>query len=147
MQFAPKTDKEINEANLIPHKTVCDFEIIKAENTRSKKSGAEMITLQVKVFHGEGFRLVNDYLMEAMAAKLRHFCEAGNLMRYYEGGTLRAEHCVGICGKAKIKLVEAGDYPAKNDIADYVVPVKEKVLSGTPGSKTDQRPEDDDVPF
>lgn len=144
MQFKPRSESEINEAGLIPHKTICDFEIIKAQDTTSK-NGAQMIAIKLKVFYNEGFKLVDDYLLESMPAKLRHFCEGSGLLKQYELGTLCAEDCRAICGKVKIKVEPAGDYPAKNSVQDYVVKEKAKVLAGT--SAPIDKVEDSDVPF
>lgn len=147
MNFTPKSEQEINEENLIPDKTVCDFEILEAKDTKSKKNGADMIELKVKVFHGEGFKIMSDWLLEAMAAKLRHFCEATNLMKEYQDGSLKATHCHGVCGKLKVKLEPAGEYKAKNSVRDYVVAERAKVLAATQESGTKTNQEDSEMPF
>lgn len=129
MKFQPKSEKELAEANLIPAKTICDFEVIEAKDTVSKTSNAEMIAIKLKVFYNDGFKLVNDYLLEAMASKLRHFCEASGLMKEYADGSLRAEHCLGACGKLKVAIEDKNDgYQPKNKVGDYVVPAGKKVL-------------------
>lgn len=150
MQFQPRSEKEINEANLIPDKTTCDFEVLDAKNEKSKK-GNDMIHLKLKVFYGDGWRMVDDYLLEAMAAKLRHFCEGTALLAVYNAGNLTAEDCVGQCGKVKIRLKAAtDDFSAKNEVIDYVVKEKDQVLkkaSNPEAATSTPTPEDDDVPF
>lgn len=141
MKFTPKTEKEILYEGLIPDKTVCDFEVVAATDAISKASGAEMIALKLKVFHNEGFKLVDDYLVAAMARKVRHFCEMAKLVDVYEGGTLTAEHCKGVCGKVTIAIEDKEDgYPPKNKVGDYYVPKK----AAAPAAAA---PSTDDVPF
>jgi hypothetical protein len=151
MRFQPKTEKEIAEENLLP-KGEYNYEIAGAEDTKSKSSGAEMIKLKVRVFAGEdGGPIITDYLMEAMARKLRNFCAQNGLMREYESGTLRAADCEGKSGVAYVKIEKdkSGAYPDKNAIADY--PVKRGNAQdgrSAPPPTFDSGPiSDEDVPF
>jgi hypothetical protein len=119
MRFTPKTPEELEFENLLP-KGEYDFEVVKAEDAVSKKSGKEMIKVNLKVFHGEGFQFVTDYLMEAMAFKLRHFFETVGMINAYEAGAIEAADLVGCAGKVKIDIEPAsGDYAAKNVVKDY----------------------------
>lgn len=120
MRFTPKTQEELDKEGLLP-KGVYDFEVFRAEDKTSKK-GNEMIELGIKLFDPNGGTpFVNDYLMEAMAYKLRHFCEVTGLVRQYDDGSLCADDCVGRAGKAKVDIEPAANgYPAKNVIKDYV---------------------------
>lgn len=117
MRITPKSQEEIDLEGLL-EKGVYDFEVLKAEDKVSKK-GNEMIHVKLKVFHEDGFQFVDDWLMEAMSYKLRHFCETANLLDRYESGELAAEDCIGRSGRVKIDIEPAGEYPAKNVVKDY----------------------------
>lgn len=62
MRVTPKSEKEIQEANLLP-KGVYPFTVAGAEETTSKK-GNEMLVLNLKVYRGDGFTFVKDFLMD-----------------------------------------------------------------------------------
>ena len=159
MSFTPKSEKEINEAQLWPKGEV-DFECIKAEPAKSgpdsKVPGTEFIKLVLQCWNADGAtRFVNGILHPAMDAQLRHFCEVGEMLDKYETGTLSATDCVGVTGRLKLKVKEAqGNYPAKNEVQDYVVKREEKepaetvstVLPTTEPASAPNPPEDD-VPF
>ena len=124
MRFAPKTQEEIDFENLLP-KGEYDFEVVKAEDAVSKK-GNEMIKINLKVFRGEGYQFVTDYLMEALSYQLRNFFETVNMIEAYNAGTVQASDIVGAAGKAKIDIEPAGEFPAKNVVKDYGVKKKVK---------------------
>lgn len=113
----PKTEEELDMDRLLPKGTY-DFEIVKAEEKTSKK-GNDMIDVNLKVYHGEGFQFVRDFLMEAMPHKLRHFAETTGLIEAYDSGSLQASDIVGRSGKVRIDIEPAGEYPAKNVVKDY----------------------------
>lgn len=156
MQFKPKTEKEIREAQLWP-KGEYDFRVQKAEpavgGDQSKNPGMAYIRINVAVYNQDGaYRFVDGVLHPKMEAQLRHFCEVGNMIEKYETGTLEANDCVGIEGKLRLKVKDAnGNYPAKNEIADFIPakPVEKKIEpKGTGTSLKHTNPNDgDDVPF
>ena len=155
MQFVPKSEKQIIEAGLWPAGQY-DFEITKAERAvsgaASKEPGTEFIKLNVRLWNAEGStRFVNGILHPAMEAQLRHFCDAGGLLAKYEAGTLEAHDCLGVSGRLKLKIkAEDGNFPAKNEIADFIVPKKENNPISAPkteASTPQQHKEGDDVPF
>ena len=119
MKFTPKTEAEIQEANLLPAGTY-DFRITKAEDAVSK-SGNEMIVVTLAVYRPEGgFTLVTDYLLESMAYKLRHCCKECGIINLYEAGTLMASDLEGREGRLQLKQDPAkGDFLAKNVVKDY----------------------------
>lgn len=120
MRTTPKSEKELAEAGLWPAGTY-DFEVLTAEDTTSRK-GADMIKLKVKIYNDEGqSQTVFDYLLDAMAHKLRHAAEAFGLLDEYEAGGFDAIDCEGKTGKVKIKIEKSEGYPDKNAIADYIV--------------------------
>lgn len=119
MRFTPKTKEELEFENLLP-KGEYDFEVVKSEDAISKKSGAEMIKVNLKVFHDKGFQFITDYLMEAMAFKLRHFFETVGMIDAYNAGSIQAADLVGACGKVQLDIKPANDqFPAKNAVKDY----------------------------
>lgn len=123
MKFAPKTDKEIAEMNLWQPGEY-GFEIVEA-TSKTSKAGNEMIELEIRVFNDEGSsRTVTDYLMEKLAYKLKHAAVACGLQDKYEQGFLDDVDFVGKTGKLKLKVTKDknGQYPDKNDVADYIVP-------------------------
>lgn len=121
MKFAPKSEKEIAEAGLMP-KGIYPFEVIDAEDSVSKK-GNDMIVATLRIFTPDGkSRQLNAYLMEAMAAQLFHFCTYSGLAAEYGAGTLEAAHCVGKTGYVKIGIKEdkTGQYGPQNNVVDFV---------------------------
>lgn len=155
MRITPKSQEEIDLEGLL-EKGVYDFEILKAEDKLSKK-GNEMIHVKLKVFSGDGYQLVDDYLMEAMSYKLRHFCEEAKLLDKYESGELVASDCVGRCGKVKLDIEPGGDFPAKNVVKDYGEKkkadpsAKGPLMNAGPKSKSLEEEDSDDnsspIPF
>lgn len=153
MKFVPKTDKEIAEANLWPAANY-SFEIIESADQVSK-SGNDMIKLKLKVFNDDGsFILLDDYLLESMAFKLKHAAQVCGLD--YEGGQLAAMDFHGKCGTLKLKIQKGKKkddgsdeyYADKNAVGDYVVKKdgEETVLNGSvPHATTAIK--DDSIPF
>lgn len=152
MNFQPKTAEEIKaveakraEQFLIPNKTECDFEVVEATDETSR-AGNGMIHVKLHVFHGNGYKIIDDYLLGAMEAKLRHFCETTGMLTKYEAGTLAAADCKGRGGKVVIRVEKAkGDYPAKNVVRDYVQDKEAAQLS--PNTAFTETAGDPDVPF
>jgi hypothetical protein len=140
MTFDPKTEKEVSEAACAPAGEY-DFDVLNAEDTLSK-SGNPMIKITIGLYiDGSVKNRVFDYLLPAMEAKLRHFCDTVGLLKQYEAGTLEAADCVGRSGRVKIGIEPAGQYPAKNVVKDYVCrPAK-------PLAQTDVKQDEGDIPF
>lgn len=142
-----RAEKERAEAMLIPNKTECDFEVMEARDETSK-AGNEMIHLKLHVFHGQGYKILDDYLLDAMEAKLRHFCEATGLLSRYEAGQLKALDCVSRCGKVIVRVKKADkDYPAKNEVRDYVVEDSARAEPPAPDPAPAKEDEDSALPF
>lgn len=121
MQFKPMSASDIAKQALIAEGTY-DFEVVGAEDKISSK-GNPMIVAKLKLYLPSGHeRLLKDYLMEAMAFKLRHFCYATGLGDKYESGEFTAGDCVGRAGKVRIVQREArGDFGPQNEVKDYIV--------------------------
>lgn len=151
MRIDPKTQEEIDAENML-EKGIYDFEVIRAEDKVSKK-GNEMIKATLKVFHGDSSQLVDDYLMEAMMAKLLHFCNETGLSDLYQAGELHAADCVGRCGRVKIDIEPAGEFPAKNVVKDYGekkksdASAKGPLMNAGPRHVTDEPSDTSEVPF
>lgn len=126
MRVTPKTEQEITEENLLPD-GIYDFQILSAEDYVSQNSGKEMIKLAVRVYneHGDAHCVIYDYLMDAVAYKLRHCAEVCELLKEYESGYIPPEKMVNKCGRVKIytQKDKNGQYPDKNAIRDYIKPV------------------------
>lgn len=153
MKFQPKTEKEITEDNLL-QPGVYDFEIVEGNDKTSQK-GNDMIELKVCVYGTDGnARYVFDYLLESIAYKLRHACDACGLLETYQTGDLTSQDFVGKTGKCKINIQKdkTGQYADKNSIQDYVK--RENMNSDMPHGKQppagligEGKPLDDEIPF
>jgi hypothetical protein len=147
----PKTEEELDMDRLLPKGTY-DFEIVKAEEKTSKK-GNDMIDANLKVFHGDGFQFVRDFLMEAMPHKLRHFAETVGILEAYDAGQLVANELVGLSGKVRIDIEPAGEYPAKNVVKDYgekkksEASAKGPMMNAGPKQLIEDGPDGTDIPF
>lgn len=151
MQFQPKSEKDIQSAMLLP-KGDYDFEVLEAADTKSK-SGNDMIKVNLGIYQGDAIRIrVFDYLLSAMEAKLRHFCDTCGILAAYEAGTLCAADCKGRAGRVRLIIEEdeTGKYDPKNVVKDYICRAA-KPLAGTthpalnPSAALPEK--EDDVPF
>lgn len=144
MKVTPKSENEIKSANLLPA-GVYDAEIGTAEDKVSA-AGNEMIKLDVTVFDKGGKQyFIYDYLLDAMAFKVRHAADACGLLDKYESGQLLADDFIGKSCQVKIKVDISKDvkYPDKNAIVDYIVaekPVKKMTKKETEDSISDSVP-------
>jgi hypothetical protein len=120
MKFKPKSEQEL-QAMLLVEPQECDFEVVSAEDAFSAK-GNEMIKLKLRVYTDSGERFIFDYLMEAMAYKLRHFAEATGLIAQYEAGTMTAMDCLNRSGRLKLGIDrdKTGQYADRNGVKDYL---------------------------
>jgi hypothetical protein len=119
MRFLPKNENELS--NVIDA-GVYSFEITEASDEVSK-AGNEMIKLKVLIYESEVVATcIFDYLMEKVAYKLRHCCDACGLLDKYDTGELTSMQFIGKTGKCNVAIQkdETGKYPDKNTIKDYV---------------------------
>lgn len=152
MRFQPKSEEEIQKANLAPAGEY-DFQVVSAEDATSKK-GNPMIKIKLGIFSGEAMAWqVTDYLIEAMAEKLRHFCDCVGLLKKYEAGTLDAIDCRGREGRVILEIEEQTGFHSKNSVVNYVCKeVKPAVTAGPAAAPRaplgEPQPTDgDDIPF
>lgn len=132
MRFNPMSEEELARSSLLEAGTY-PFEILSASEELSK-AGNEMIRLKLNVFGPSGEQVhIYDYLLEKLAFKLRHFCEATGLLTKYEDGTLSELDCEGKSGFVKIAIEPGnGGYGPKNTVKDYVVKEKAKANGAAP---------------
>lgn len=144
MRFEPKTEKEIAEAMLLPDGEY-DFVVVKAEDTKSKKTGVDMIKVTIGVYQPDGTqRLITDYLMGSFPRKLRRFAEGIGLLAQYEMGELHSEECEGRSGRCKVVIKHQDDYDPKNEVKDYVV---NRASKSKPAPAAHLPTTEDDIPF
>ncbi len=119
MRFNPLDESEI--FNLLPEGDY-DFQVRNASDTTSKKTGNEMIKLELIVWSKEGKEhVVFDYLLEAMPHKVKHFADSVGIEHKYSAGGYEASDCVNRSGKVKIiKEDGQGSFQAKNSVKDYI---------------------------
>lgn len=120
MNFKPKKETELN--SLLP-KGEYEFKVIKAKEGKSN-AGNDMITLVIDIYAPDGnSNRIYDYLLESVAYKLKHFCEAVGLSKEYEDGSLVDSMCVGRGGRCliDIEIDKNGKYSDKNAVKDYIV--------------------------
>lgn len=151
MKFAPKSEadlqKEASKFGPWPN-GIYDFEVTDAEDQTSK-AGNDMIVLTLAVFNADGERrLVYDYLLEAMAAKLHHAAGACGLSAEYEAGSLSAHDFYGKTGRLKLGIQAARDnFPARNTVRDYIAGDAPKLGAPKPSAAPAMADLDDEIPF
>lgn len=146
MKFAPKTEEELEVMSLL-EPGIYQFEVTQSADEKSK-SGNDMIKLGLTVWGKDGSpHFVYDYLLEAMAHKIRHFCSNSGLMVKYESGELCAMDCLNKQGFIEVVIQEGkinpqgGKYPNRNSVKDYV----KGDYSALKATNSDSV--EDDVPF
>lgn len=150
MRVTPKSDEEIEkeQEKFRPLKGVFDFEVIEASEGISK-AGNDMIKLTLGVWRPDGSQLfVYDYLLDAMAFKVKHFCEAVGLTDRYEAGDLVAFDCKGKGGRVELKIEKDDKGNDKSVVKDYVK--REISANGKqpPAGLLDEgKPLNDEIPF
>ena len=159
MRFQPKSEaaiqSEIQEAarKFGPWRNgIYDFEVTESEE-RLSKAGNEMIVLTVAVYNEDGEKkIIADYLLEAIAVKLKHAADACGAGDKYAAGTLTSVDFYGKTGRLKLGIQAGQDgFPAKNVIRDYIA---EPRLDSAPkfGAPKQREPVgggsiDDEIPF
>lgn len=153
MQVTPRTDKEIAKMNLWPagnyYVEVVDNanlggKLYQTQDEVSTKTGNDMIVLVLKVYKPDGeFRIMRDWLMDAMPKKIKNATTVFGLSKQYNEGQLYAHDFVGKKGEVKlgIKKDTTGKYADSNSVLDYVVEAdNSNAPAGHPAF-------DDEVPF
>ena len=157
MQFNSKSREDLAKASLTPPGEY-DFEIMRAEETTSKK-GNEMIKLKLRVFVENGEIHVYDYIVGGMEYKLANFCDAIGRSDDYDDGEIKADNLEGCAGKLKLVIEEAvkdedtGEvkWPAKNAVKTYLAGKKGQEKMAERRVKTAPKAavntDDEEIPF
>jgi hypothetical protein len=121
MRVTPRTEADLAEEKLWDIKISYGFQVLEATDQVSK-SGNEMIKLKLLVFTDTGReRIMYDYLLDAMAHKVRHAAAATGLLASYEAEELQAHEFVGKTGSLKLgRRVNQQTGLPENTVVDYV---------------------------
>jgi len=138
----PKAEEDCRRMFAPIPKGEYDFEVLEASDETSKKSGNDMIKINIAIWEGEKVLCrVFDYLLPAMEAKLRHACDACGLLDKYQSGNLHGSDFIGRTGRVKIKIKkETADFPAKNEVEDYCLRPAKGIGGGAPETKEESLP-------
>jgi hypothetical protein len=144
MKFEPKSEKDFQGLNLFPEGEY-GFQVTNAADDVSKKSGRDMIVLDVLLFNNDGSnRKVRDWLVPGTIygdKKIFEFAKSAGILALYESGTFGAQDCVDKTGFAKVAIEKGkpdpkgGTYPDKNVIRWYIS--KPVGVKAAPDVKTD----------
>jgi hypothetical protein len=157
MQFQPKSEEQLakekaeqDEKRLMKYGTVCDCEVVNAED-KTSNAGNPMIKLGLRVWNPDGEeKFYDDYILAEFEFKLRHAADTFGLIEKYNTGNLSAVDFQGRTGKCKmgIKRDKTGQYPDKNVIADYVKrDASATVEVSAPAKTVSAQQLDDEIPF
>ena len=156
MEIKPKSREEIAREKLLKP-GIYDFEVMRAEETTSKKSGNAMVKIKIRVFHDGGEAHIYDYITSTQVEKLCAFCDAVGLSKEYDAGDVKSDDMEGRSGRAKIGIEDEkpkedgeGNWPAKNKVKDYVPKAEgeggRKVEKPDP-TLAEKEAEKEDLPF
>jgi len=119
MRVTPKTDEELSNvwnAGWYPATIENAVEGL-------SKNNAEMLTLTVKAYDNDTGRSkeLKDYIVDAVAYKVKHACEACGLIDDYNSGHVDPQKMVSVNLEVKLGIEQdkTGAYPDKNKIIDY----------------------------
>lgn len=119
MKFTPKSNEQLEKeaAERGPFRPgIYDFEFTDATDDISK-AGNDMLVVTLKVYNDQGeTRKVKDWLLGAMAHKLKHACETCGLGPQYERGEVESFDFLNRSGKVKLGVKDNF-----NNVVDYVV--------------------------
>jgi hypothetical protein len=149
MRVTPRTEAQLQTINLLPQ-GIYDFMVVGVSDKPSK-AGNEMITLTLKVWDETGKEHeIKDYLLDALAYKVRHFAEATGLLDKYNAGNIDHNDCMGKTGRVEIIIQEGqlkddgSRHANRNSVKDYILS-KDKALSKP--KEITESDLDDSIPF
>lgn len=148
MRITPKSPEQIAAEGLCPEGW-WEASVEHAEETTSK-NGNDMMKLRLLVYTSSGERTMFDYLLDAMAHKLRAFCEAAELLTRYEAGSLTDRDCVGkvVMVEVEHKTQSKGEYAGR--VQAQVCNYRSMDRAAKPArtsAKLGDPIKDDDIPF
>ncbi len=151
LAFEPKAEDELIDMLEVGEG---NFEVFEATRKESKRTGAPMIEIKLKVWDKNGTQgIIYDYLMltseKFSLRKIRHFCFSCGLDEAYNSGKLNASDCVGRQGNLLIGFQKdkSGNYPDKNVANDYIQSNGSEPLKPKLNNVTKEEHFDDDIPF
>lgn len=146
MKIQTKREEELSRFELLPD-GVFPFTVLESDEIASKSEknrGKMMFAVKLNVHGPKGDHHCYDYFSDWFSEwKLRHFADTTGQIKAYESGELNGSAGAfnGRTGFVKIKTEEAGKYPAKNVVDDYVT-------KGSPqAANAPTAKEDDEPPF
>ena len=149
MKVTPRTENQLQTANLLPQ-GIYDFMVVGVSDKPSK-AGNEMITLTLKIWDETGKEHeIKDYLLDALAYKVRHFAEATDLLDKYNAGSIDHNDCMGKTGRVEIIIQEGqlkddgSRHSNRNSVKDYILS-KDKVMPKT--NEITEIDLNDEIPF
>lgn len=132
MRVTPKTDEELSN---VWNGGWYPATIENAVEGLSSKNAA-MLTLTVKAYDNENGRSkeLKDYIVDAVAYKVKHACEACGLLGDYERGHVDPQKMVSVNLEVKLGIEQdkTGQYPDKNKIIDYRAASKSQPAANKP---------------
>lgn len=148
MKFTPKSSEELAMDGLFPAGKYA-FQVMKAEEVQSKRTGAEMLKLTLRVF-GEGTRetVVFDYLMESVADRLHKFCKHIGMEEAYHAGELEPADVEEKMGWLQLKIQPAKDgWDPKNVVSYYCAGPETTTRQAPPKARPLIGADDDEIDF
>lgn len=154
MRVTPKTDEELSN---VWNGGWYPATIENAVETKSKK-GADMIVVTLKVYDNDSGRSkeIKDYIVDAVAYKVKHICDACGVLADYEKQIVNPAKLVSVNVEVKLKITQddTGTYPDKNEVTDYRAARNSQPVSDKPTGVSAQQQRqakksapDQDVPF
>lgn len=122
MDFIPKTDKQIEDELLIPHKTKCLFEVREAKHHTSQE-GKHSIKLSLNVFHEDTERKIDVYITPNFARLFKHAICHIISQEDYEAGHIEPEMFENKTGGVLIGVKDNtwnGVTIKKNTVLDFI---------------------------
>lgn len=143
MRFTPKSEEEIQaeQEKFKPLKGIFDFEVLEASDQISAK-GNDMIRIKLCVFRPTGGEQhTYDYLLEAMAFKFKHFCDATGLEDKYSVGEITSYDCMGKTGQVELRLEKDDKGNDRSVVKDYIKRIAVRTAAQV------SKDLDDEIPF
>ncbi len=164
MRVTPVTKEDADKGGGVEPFRAGDYDfIIHMAEERLSKAGNEMLALTLHVFNRDNEkRTVFDYILSTESAqwKARHLMESIGLAKRYDQGIIEPREIEGKPGRCKLRFEQAGDYPAKNSVVDYLGAKPADVAISYGPASTASRPRqpepaqaaggriiEDDIPF
>jgi len=128
-KFKSYKDEELEalqNSDLLP-KGEYEFSVLEIAEKFSK-AGNEMLEVKLHLSSGNETRTIRDWIvmMDSMAFKFKHFCEALGFLKEYEKGEIDLKALIGRHGKLLLDIQQGnprptgGYFPDRNFVQDYI---------------------------